>query len=99
MVVFEVFETGVELNAVDDFFPVTEGLESDPDGVGNVINIMLDAFFAAVLVGVSVVLDNVDDDVVDSDDVDAVVATVVSFFFFFSLQVIHTQKRNKNYRE
>ena len=27
VVVFEVFETGVELNAVDDFFPVTEGLE------------------------------------------------------------------------
>ena len=34
---FEVFETGVELDAVDDFFPVTEGLESDPDGVENVI--------------------------------------------------------------
>ena len=34
--VFEVFETGVELDAVDDFFPVTEGLESDPDGVENV---------------------------------------------------------------
>ena len=79
MVVFEVFETGVELDAVDDFFPVTEGLESDPDGVENVIKIVLDAVFAAVVVGVSVVLDNVDDAVVDSDDVDAVVATVVAF--------------------
>ena len=56
------------------FFPVTEGLESDPDGVENVIRILLDAVFAAVVVGVSVVLDNVDDDVLDSDDVDAVVA-------------------------
>ena len=56
---------------------MNEGLESDPDGVENVIKIVLDAVFAAVVVGVSVVLDNVDDDVVDSDDVDAVVATVV----------------------
>ena len=54
---------------------MTEGLESDPDGVENVIRILLDAVFAAVgVVGVSVVLDNVDDDVLDSDDVDAVVA-------------------------
>ena len=56
---------------------MNEGLESDPDGVENVIKIVLDAVFAAVVVGVSVVLDNVDDDVVDSDDVDAVVGTVV----------------------
>ena len=76
--VFEVFETGVELDAVDDFFPVAEGLVSDPDGVENVINIVVDAVFAAVVVGVSVVFDNVDDDVADSDDVDAVVATVVA---------------------
>ena len=69
MFVFEVFETGVELDAVDDFFPVAEGLASDADGVENVTNIVLD---------VSVVLDNVDDDVADSDDVDAVVATVVA---------------------
>ena len=55
---------------------MNEGLESDPDGVENVIKIVLDAVFAAVVVGVSVVLNN-DDDVVDSDDVDAVVATVV----------------------
>ena len=39
---------------------------------------MLNAVFAAVVVGVSVVLYNVDDDVADSDDVDAVVATVPS---------------------
>ena len=70
MFVVEVFETGVELDA--------EGLVSDPDGVENVINIVLDAVFAAVVVGVSVVFDNVDDDDVDSDDVDAVVATVVA---------------------
>ena len=56
---------------------MAEGLVSDPDGVENVVKIVLDAFFAAVLVGVSVVLDIVDDDVVDSDDVNAVVATVV----------------------
>ena len=31
MFVFNVFETGVELDAVDDFFPVAEGLASDPD--------------------------------------------------------------------
>ena len=74
---FEVFETGVELDAVDDFFPVAEGLVSDPDGVENVINIVVDAVFAAVVVGVSVVFDNVDGDVTDPDDVDAVVATVV----------------------
>ena len=72
------FETGVELDAVDDFFSVAEGLVFDPDGVENVINIVLDAVFAAVVVGVSVVFDNVDDDVADSDDVDAVVATVVA---------------------
>ena len=76
--VFEVFETGVELDAVDDFFPVAEGLVSDPDGVENVINIVVDAVFAAVVVEGSVVFDNVDDDVVDSDNVDAVVATVVA---------------------
>ena len=75
---FELFETGVELDAVNDFFPVAEGLASDADGIENVPNIVLDAFFAAVVVGVSVVLDNVDDDVADSDDVDAVVATVVA---------------------
>ena len=74
---FEVFETGVELDAVDDFFPVAEGLVTDPDGVENVINIVVDAVFAAVVVGVSVVFDNVDGDVTDPDDVDAVVATVV----------------------
>ena len=28
--VFEVFETGVELDAVDNCFPVAEGLVSDP---------------------------------------------------------------------
>ena len=78
MFVFELFETGVELDAVNDFFPVADGLASDADGIENVPNIMLDAFFAAVVVGVSVVLDNVDDDVADSDDVDAVVATVVA---------------------
>ena len=39
---------------------------------------MLDAVFSAVVVGVCVVFDNVDDDVADSDDVDAVVATVVA---------------------
>ena len=78
MFVFEVFETGVELDAVDDFFPVAEELVSDPDGVENVINIVVDAVFAAVVVGVSVVLYNVDDDVADSDDVDAVVAKVQS---------------------
>ena len=76
--VFEVFETGVELDAVDDFFSVAEGLVCDPDGVENVINIVLDAVFAAVVVEVSVVLDDVNDDVVDSDDVDAVVTTVVA---------------------
>ena len=76
--VFDVFETGVELDAVDDFFSVAKGLVSDPSGVENVINIVLDAVFAAVVVGVSVVLYNVDDDVADSDDVDAVVATVQS---------------------
>ena len=52
MFVFEVFETGVELDAVDDFFPVAEGLVSDPGGVENVINIVLDAVFAAVVVEV-----------------------------------------------
>ena len=78
MFVFEVFETGVDLDAVADFFSVAAGLVSDPDGVENVINIVLDAVFAAVVVGVSVVLDNVDDDVADSDDVDAVVTTVVA---------------------
>ena len=77
MFVFEVFETGVELDAVDDFFPVAEELVSDPDGGENVINIVVDAVFAAVVVGVSVVFENVDDDLADSDDVDAVVATVV----------------------
>ena len=56
---------------------MTEGLESDRDGVENVIKIVLDAVFAGVVLGVSVVLKNVDDDVVDSDDVDDVVATVV----------------------
>ena len=63
MFVFEVFETGVELDAVDNFFPVAEGLVSDPGGVENVINIVLDAVFAAVAV----------DDVMDSavDDVAA----------------------------
>ncbi|CAH3044560.1 unnamed protein product, partial [Porites lobata] len=76
--VFEVFETGVDLDAVADFFSVAVGLVSDPDGVENVINIVLDAVFAAEVVGVSVVLDNVDDDVADSDDVDAVVANVVA---------------------
>ena len=75
---FEVFETGVELDAVDNFFPVAEGLVSDPGGVENVINIVLDAVFAAVAVEVSVVFDNVNYDVVDSNDVDAVVATVVA---------------------
>ena len=64
--------------AVDDFFSVAVGLVSDPDGVENVINIVLDAVFAAVVVGVSVVLDNVDHDVTDSNDVDAVAATVVA---------------------
>ena len=78
VLVFDVFETGVELDAVDDFFSVAKGLVSDPSGVENVINIVLDAVFAAVVVGVSVVLYNVDDDVADSDDVDAVVATVQS---------------------
>ena len=39
---------------------------------------MLDAVFAAVVVKVSVVFGDVNDDVVDSDDVDAVVATVVA---------------------
>ena len=78
MFVFEVFETGVELDAVDDFFSVAVGLVSDPDGVENVINIVLDAVFAAVVVGVSVVLDNVDHDVTDSNDVDAVAGTVVA---------------------
>ena len=75
---FNVFETGVELDAVDDFFPVAEGLASDPNGIENVINIVLDAVFTAVVVEVSIVLDDVNDDVVDSDDVDAVVATVVA---------------------
>ena len=75
---FEVFETAVELDAVDDFFSVAVGLVSDPDGVENVINIVLDAVFAAVVVKVSVVLDDVNDDLVDSDDVDAVVAFVVA---------------------
>ena len=74
--VFDVFETGVELDAVDDFFFVAKELVSDSSGVENVINIVLDAVFAAVVVGVSVVLYNVDDDVADSDDVNAVVATV-----------------------
>ena len=60
--------------AVDDFFSVAVGLVSDPDGVENVINIVLDAVFAAVVVGVSGVLDNV----TDSNDVDAVAATVVA---------------------
>ena len=78
MFVFEVFETGVELDAVDDFFPVAEGIVFDLDGVENVINIVLDAVFAAVVVGVCVVFDNVDDDMADSDDVDAVIATVVA---------------------
>ena len=68
----------VELDAVHNFFPVAEGLVSDPDGVENVISIMLDAVFAAVVVKVSVVFGDVNDDVVDSDDVDAVVATVVA---------------------
>ena len=77
--VFEVFETGVELDAVDDLFPVAVGLVSDPDGVENVINIVVDTVFAAVVVGVSVVFVNVDDDVVDSGDVDAFVANVVAF--------------------
>ena len=54
------------------------GLVSDPDGVEYVINIVVDAVFAAEVVGVCVVFDNVDDDVADSDDVDAVVATVVA---------------------
>ena len=75
---FEVFETAVELDAVDDFFSVAVGLVSDPDGVENVINIVLDTVFAAVVVKVSVVLDDVNDDLVDSDDVDAVVAFVVA---------------------
>ena len=78
VLVFDVFETGVELDAVVDFFSVAKGLVSDPSGVENVINIVLNAVFAAVVVGVSVVLYNVDDDVADSDDVDAVVATVQS---------------------
>ena len=78
VLVFDVFETGVELDAVDDFFSVAKGLVSDPSGVENVINIVLDAVFAAVVVGVSVVLYNVDDNVADSDDVDAVVAAVQS---------------------
>ena len=78
VLVFDVFETGVELDAVVDFFSVAKGLVSDPSGVENVINIVLNAVFAAVVVGVSVVLYNVDDDVVDSDDVNAVVATVQS---------------------
>ena len=78
MFVFGVFETGVELDAVADFFSVAVELVSDPDGLENVINIVLDAVFAAVVVGVSVVLYNVDDNVADSDDVDAVVATVVA---------------------
>ena len=78
MFVFEVFETGVDLDAVADFFSVAVGLVSDPDGVENVINIVVDAVFAAEVVGVSVVLENVDDDVADSDDVDAVVANVVA---------------------
>ena len=77
MFAFEVFETGVDLDAVADFFSVAVGLVSDPDGVENVINIVVDAV-SAVVVGVSVVLDNVDDDVADSDDVAAVVATVVA---------------------
>ena len=75
---FEVFETAVELDAVADFFSVAVGLVSDPDGVENVINIVVDAVFAAVVVGVSVVFYNVDDDVADSNDVHAVVATVVA---------------------
>ena len=78
MFVFDVFETGVDQDSVPDFFSVAVGLVSDPDDVKNVINIVLDAVFAAVVVGVSVVLDNVEDDVADSDDVDAVVATVVA---------------------
>ena len=73
---FEVFETGVELDTVDNCFPVAERVVSDPDGIENVINIVLGAVFAAVVVEVSVVLDDVNDDVVDSDDVDGVVATV-----------------------
>ena len=56
MLVFEVVETGVELDAVNDFFSVAEGLVADPNGVENVISIVLDAVFAAVVVGVSVVL-------------------------------------------
>ena len=39
---------------------------------------MLDAVFAVVVVDVSVVLETINDNVVDSDDVDAVVATVVA---------------------
>ena len=78
VLMFDVFETGVELDAVDDFFSVAKGLVSDRNSVDNVINIVLDAVFAAVVVGVSVVLYNVDDNVADSDDVDAVVATVVA---------------------
>ena len=74
---FEVFEIGVELDAIDDFFPAAGRLVSNPDGIQNVINIVLDAVFSAVVVDVSVVLDDVNDNVVDSDDVDAVVATVV----------------------
>ena len=80
VLVFDVFETGVELDAVDDFFSVAKGLVSDPNGVENVINIVLDAVFAAVVVGVSVVLYNVDDDVADSDDVDAVGCSNCSCF-------------------
>ena len=60
MFVFDVFETGVDLDSVPDFFSVAVGLVSDPDDVKNVINIVLDAVFAAVVVGVSVVLDNRD---------------------------------------
>ena len=78
MLLFDVFETGVELDAVDDFFSVAKELVPAPSGVENVINIVLYAVFAAVVVGVSVVLYNVDDDVSDSDDVDAVVAKVQS---------------------
>ena len=57
---------------------MAEGLVSDPDGVENVTNIVVDAVFTTAVVEVSVVLDDVNDDVVDSNDVDAVVATVVA---------------------
>ena len=41
---------------------MAEGLVSDPDGVENVISIVLDAVFAAVVVKVSVVFGDVNDD-------------------------------------